>query len=236
MDFVWKGISAESLGVYVTALPPVQTGGARDESYIIPYRDGELHVQDGTRDAMLKRVSCYLPYEQGVRVAELRTVMDWLKGRGRVSFSDDPGYEYDATIINGTDFNQWVAGFDDRVFELYFNCEPQAYFADVKDLTVTSSGTDIINPGKGGARPLLAVTGSGDVEITLQGQTFGLDGLSGTVYVDCRDLEAYTMSDGVRTAANSMMSGDFPVIAPGECAVSWTGSVTSVVITPRWWD
>lgn len=46
LDFVWKGVSARSLGLYVTEMPPVQTGGARDESYIIPFRDGELHVQE----------------------------------------------------------------------------------------------------------------------------------------------------------------------------------------------
>lgn len=236
LDFVWKGVSARSLGLYVTEMPPVQTGSARDESYVIPYRDGVLHVQDGTRDPLIKRVSLYLPYEQGISVAAIRAVMEWLRGRGRVSFSDDPGHEYDAVIVNGIDYNAWVQAFDDRVCEVYFDCEPQAYLSNVGDITVTSSGTVIRNPGAGTAKPLLAVTGSGDAQITVQGQTFSLDDLDGTVYVDCRDQEAYTLSDGARTAVNSQMSGEFPAIEPGACEISWTGDVTGVAITPRWWD
>lgn len=181
-------------------------------------------------------MSLYLPYEQGISVAAIRTVMDWLKGRGRVRFSDDPGHEYDAVITNGIDYNAWVQAFDDRVCEIYFNCEPQAYLADVPDITVAESGTVVKNPGSESARPLLAVTGSGDATVTVQGQSFGLDGLGGTVYVDCRDQEAYTVTDGARASANSRMSGEFPAVAPGDCAVSWEGDVTKIVITPRWRD
>ena len=33
---------------------------------------------------------------------------------------------------------------------------------------------------------------------------------------------------------NERMAGDFPVLVPGLNGISWTGSVTSVVVKPRW--
>jgi len=42
--------------------------------------------------------------------------------------------------------------------------------------------------------------------------------------------EAYKGND----LMNDHMSGDFPVLKPGLNAVSWSGNVTSIVISPRW--
>lgn len=237
VDFVWKGVSAASLGLCVTELPPVQMPSTRDQPYIVPYRDGQLHIQDGTHDEIVKRVGGYLPYEQGVPVEELRRIIRWLQGRGRVSFSDDPGREYDAYIVSGIDYNQWVQGFDDRVFEVYFACQPMAYFTGIDDIVLTASGTDVYNPGFKPARPLLRVTGEGDVTITIGDDDVTLLGMTGTVYIDCDDQEAYSLDENdARVNQNGIMSGDFPIIEPGVTSITWSGSVTKIVMTPRWRD
>ena len=36
------------------------------------------------------------------------------------------------------------------------------------------------------------------------------------------------------TLMNNHMSGDFPVLKPGANAISWSGTVTKVIIQPRW--
>ena len=237
MDFVWNGVAASSLGVCVTELPPVQASAKRDEQYQVPYRDGILHVQDGTRDELIKRVGCYLPYEQGVTVEALREIFAWLQGKGVVSFSDDPGRQYEARIISAIDYRQWVTGFEDREFEVYFECDPRAFFTEAEDVEVTESGAVISNPGAAEARPKLVVQGAGSVDLMISGQPFQLDGLGGDnpgeVTVDCEMMEA-TWPDG--TSANHIMSGDFPRLKPGQNMVSWVGSVTKVTITPRWCD
>ena len=47
---------------------------------------------------------------------------------------------------------------------------------------------------------------------------------------DEQDMEAYNGA----ISMNGNMSGDFPSLAPGANAVSWTGNVTKVVIQPNW--
>ena len=238
MDFTWKGVSASSMGVCVTELPPVQTPLKRDEPYVIPYRDGQLHIQDGSRDEMVKRVAGYLPYEQGATVETLRTIMNWLQGRGRVSFSDDPGREYEAYITAGVNYAQWVTAFDDRVFEVYFVCEPAAYHTGVSDITLDTSGTTVTNPGQATSRPLWAVTGEGDITLEIGSEAVDLEDIDGTVYLDSEDMEAWSIDSltDERVNQNGIMTGEFPTLPPGGTVISWTGDVDSVVITPRWRD
>ena len=57
-----------------------------------------------------------------------------------------------------------------------------------------------------------------------------LTNVSGSIVLDCALKEAYKGT----TLMNDHMSGDFPVLKPGLNAVSCSGNVTSVVISPRW--
>ena len=57
-----------------------------------------------------------------------------------------------------------------------------------------------------------------------------LDGIEGSITIDCTLQEAYTGT----TLHNESMSGEFPVLKPGNNAVSWSGSVTKVDVAVRW--
>lgn len=236
MDFTWNGVTASSKGIVVYNLPPIQTPQKRNEEHIIPYRNGVLHVQDGTYDELIKQVQIYLPYEQTNGVTPLNTIKAWLSGQGTVIFSDEPTRFYRAHIINEIDYQSWVDDFADRTATITFSCSPFAYHTGVEDIMVNTSGRVITNVGTFDALPKLAITGSGDVSIMIGQSIFELAGLAGTVTVDSEEQECYSVSGYVRTPRNSMMTGEFPTIAPGQTSVVWTGTVTSIVITPRWRD
>lgn len=57
-----------------------------------------------------------------------------------------------------------------------------------------------------------------------------LTGITSGIVLDCALQEAYLGS----TLMNDHMSGDFPVLKPGANAISWSGTVTRVVIQPNW--
>ena len=61
-------------------------------------------------------------------------------------------------------------------------------------------------------------------------QTVQLTDLDGGIILDGVLQEAYW--DGI--LENAKMSGDFPVLGAGDTAISWTGSVTAVRVTPHW--
>ena len=57
-----------------------------------------------------------------------------------------------------------------------------------------------------------------------------LTGLEGGIILDGVLQEAYW--DGI--LENAKMSGDFPVLGAGDTAISWTGDVTALRVTPHW--
>ena len=56
-----------------------------------------------------------------------------------------------------------------------------------------------------------------------------LTGITSGIVLDCALKEAYKGT----ALMNNHMSGDFPILKPGLNAISWSGNVTSVVISPR---
>ena len=57
-----------------------------------------------------------------------------------------------------------------------------------------------------------------------------LENISGSIVIDSVLQEAYQGT----TLMNDHMNGEFPVLKPGANAISWTGTVTKVVVRPNW--
>lgn len=93
---------------------------------------------------------------------------------------------------------------------------------------------NIENPTLFDARPLFTVTNpaEGDV-IMVNGQaiTF-VDGYTGTVFIDCETMNAYS---GVANLNSIIQATDFPVLVPGTNIITWTGA-GECTMTPRWWE
>lgn len=88
----------------------------------------------------------------------------------------------------------------------------------------------ITNPGSVYSEPILTVYGSGDITLMVGTTIVELEGISGSIVLDCALKEAYLGS----TLMNDHMNGEFPVLKPGANAVTWNGTVTRVVVRPNW--
>ena len=111
-----------------------------------------------------------------------------------------------------------------------FRCYPFFYADAAANITVTTSGTIITNPGSVYSEPILTVTGSGNITLMVGTTIVEMEDISGSIVLDCALKEAYLGT----TLMNDHMAGDFPVLKPGANAVSWSGTVTRVVIQPNW--
>lgn len=95
-----------------------------------------------------------------------------------------------------------------------------------------NGATSIYNPTLYASKPLIRVTGYGT--LTLGNDTITV--ASGQTYVDI-DSEIMDCYNGT-TNKNSKVtfsSGEFPTLKPGVTGVSYSGSITKVEITPRWY-
>ena len=80
---------------------------------------------------------------------------------------------------------------------------------------------------------LIRVEYSGEGELHIGAYTVKLyDTAAGELTIDCETMDAYRGDENM----NRLISCEkFPVLEAGSNAISWTGGITAVEITPRWW-
>ena len=225
--FIWNGVDCRTYGIHVTDQPPVTIPQERSTQTNVPGRPGSLTQLEGedVYDDMVLTAQCFISDP-----AQIPAIAAWLKGKGTVTFANRTGGHYNARISNQIPFEKVLRGNPHCSFAVNFRCFPFWYQDNAADVTITTSGTAITNPGSVYSDPVITVTGSGDITLMVGTTIVELTGVSGSIVIDSVLKEAYKGT----TLMNDHMSGDFPVLKPGQNAISWTGTVTQVTVKPNW--
>lgn len=118
-------------------------------------------------------------------------------------------------------------GYEAAGFEITFNCKPQRFLKSGEEiLEVTTSGV-VFNPTNFESRPLFRAYGNGT--LTINNRVLTITGISDYIDIDTDMMNAFKGS----TNMNSYISGDFPLLDPGENEITFTG--TKIEIEPRWY-
>lgn len=123
-------------------------------------------------------------------------------------------------------------------FTLTFDCKPQRFLTSGETAQTFNADGSISNPTAFESRPLLVVTGYGDLGIGTKTLTIEGDDPTQVIYIDCETMEAWTDIGGVILPANDYVqnAGDtFPTLKSGANAIDLDSTMSKVVITPRWW-
>ena len=166
----------------------------------------------------------------GLRHPRIAEIGRWLKGGGKVTFANRLGGYYKARVVNQIPFDKILRGNPHCSFSVNFRCFPFWFLENVADITVTQSSSVVTNPGSVYAEPVITVYGSGTITLMVGTTIVELENISGLVVIDSVLKEAYMGT----TLMNDHMTGEFPVLVPGVNGISWTGSVSQVVIQPNW--
>ena len=225
--FIWNGVDCRTKGIHVSELPPITIPLERSKQTNVPGRPGSLTQLEGddVYDDMILTATCFI-----ADPAQIPAIAAWLKGKGTVTFANRTGGHYNARIANQIPFEKVLRGNPHCSFAVNFRCYPFWYQENVSDVTITTSGETITNPGSVNSEPLITVYGSGNITLMIGTTILELTNVSSNIVLDCALKEAYKGT----TLMNDHMSGDFPVLKPGLNAVSWSGNVTSIVISPKW--
>lgn len=241
--FIFNDIDSRDMGVVVRALPPLVRPTERITQVTVPGRHGKLIMTEGdepTYDNYTKTVDCYI--RPDVDIAEL---LNWLRGSGKVIFSNDPEYAYSARIYSEISLEKIMRGHQHRAFSLSFLCDPckeQAIPDPAVSMALVDSNNNdltsgtLYNPGNIPARPLITVTVEGTLTLTVNDVEFTVtdtnNGASATIKIDC-DAEMATNADGTANLT-SYTYGYFPTLVPGLNTIEWDGDLTALTILPRW--
>ena len=225
--FEWNGARCTAYGVHVLEQPPLTMPAERATFTNVPGRNGAMTTLQGDAvyDDMILTAQCIISDP-----SKIPNLCAWLRGGGKVIFANRPGGFYNARIVNQISFEKILRGNPHRSFAVNFRCKPFWNDATSTVIQLTTSGTFVTNPGSAASEPMITVYGSGDITLMVGMSIVELFGITGNITLDTQHMEAFSGD----SSANNRMSGDFPILLPGTNAVSWTGSVSRVVILPNW--
>ena len=219
--FIWKNKDCRAMGVKLSGPAAIIRPEERVQHITIPGRSGDLTLLEGE--------NIYNSYIQTVTImahgaARLREIYDWLRGSGYVTFSGEPDKKQEARIIGAVTLNRHSYNLDWWVGEVQFYCQPLKQLLNPAEVTVTSSGTSVMNRGDVIAKPRIALTASAtSATVAAGGKSLTVTGLtSGYTYVI--DSDAQEVTNAARTdwlTGNS--TGEFPILNPGTNSVTGSG-------------
>lgn len=207
----------------------------RYQTYTIPGRNGDLHVDEGVFQNYIQSYQCWY-YTKNMTNDDAHAIKQWLLAKfsyQRLVDSSDPDRYRLAKILDSVEIEN--RGNIVGRFTVNFSCDPRS-FSTHGDQPISVDRPTVLQNDGFPALPIIKVYGTGDGTITVGAVTVELFSLSGDITLDCEMQNAYRDVGGVLENMNMhIYAPEFPVLAPGENPISWTGGVERVEIIPRWW-
>ena len=227
--FIWNGTDCRSLGIKLSGPVPIVRPEERVQHVEIPGRSGDLTELEGEDifNSYIQTATILVP--GGYRVRE---IYNWLKGAGYVTFHGEPDRKQAARIIGAITLNKHSRNLDWWVGDVQFYCQPLKQLLFESQVTITSSGSTVMNTGDVESRPKITAKASGtSMNITANGKTLTISGLtSGNEYII--DSEIMEVTNAERSALLTKDSlGDFPMLKQGSNTI--TGSGWSKLVIDR---
>lgn len=215
----------------------------------IPGRNGDLVIDRGSYMNVQREYELAFGDEvEGHYTQMANDLSRWLhSGKGYLRLEDtyEPDYYRLAMYKEEGDIENILhsAG---RI-TINFECKPQRYLKSGDNvLTYTSSQQIILNPTNYTARPKIKVYGSGEgvigfTPITDNGtveSNITISNIDGYVIIDSELYDCYKESDAGNINKNGTIlfnRGSFPELGAGNTRLTFTGGITKVEVTPRWW-
>lgn len=210
----WNNVDFSTKGIVVEKTPTISKGKKRIDTYTIDGRNGFLSIDKGTYEPFSLSIECHAK-----ETANFDEIKSFLDGYGTLTF--DNQREYTAIVNNAIPFEK-IQMF--KSFVVMFMVNPIAHDINATTLNLLTLVDDKFTlGGTYKTNPILEITASGDISITINNRTFYLNDTDGTYVLDCENKIITTNG----TSASNLMFGDFPVFEIGENTVTTTGTITS---------
>lgn len=229
----FNGHSSDEYFCHIEHKPEIPVPEAKYEEYEVPGRNGKLHADLGYYDNITVTYQLYF-HGKNPTSEDARTVKKWLAGTpGAHQLSDgyDPSFFYFATAKPGSISN--ILNKYGRL-SVDFDCDPRHFLVSGYQAAALENGQTLLNPLDQVSLPYLEITGNGaEGKVVVNGVEFAaMPPADRVLYADCENWDAY-LTGGAN--ANALVGGTWPTLRPGENTISWSGGVTGVTLTPRWW-
>lgn len=240
--FQFAGKSSDEFYLTVEKLPAIVAPEKKYTTISVPGRNGDLHVEENAFQNYVQSYECYLHAPDHTAVEVAHAIKAWLLGSsGQQILKDtyDPNHFRKAIFLGPLNIERLLNEYGRCTIS--FTCAPQSFLCGGDQKIELWAAGVLHNPTAFPALPLIRVYGIGDGNcagaITVGNTTVRLDNIWDGLTLDCETQNAYRqLGEGAPENLNSVIyAPEFPVLAPGDNAVSWEGEIDYIEIVPRWW-
>lgn len=230
--FIFGDVDSRVYGVWIFDMNTDGSPEKDQDEIIVAGRHGTLLMPNPRLENMTHRYMGVVYEDAEERLIAMRNALMQYSGYQRLSDSIHPDEYYMARYMGGLN-PKLARGRDMIKFAIEFDRMPQRWL-QVGDRTSTiPSGTFLLNPTFFEARPLIRVhgygtLGVGDVTVTIAQHS------NSYIDIDCDMMDCFYGTVNCNSLV-TFSGNDFPVLKVGKTGITYSGNITQVEITPRYW-
>lgn len=229
---IYDGRASSDFGMVVTDAPAFNQPTRKGTAYTVPGRNGVILQQQDAFEDVSAVYDVALNIHDGDINETVRAFNSWLlskKGYLRLEDSFNPDVFRLAYYNGGASIENSFMMYGKA--KISFMCRPEKYLKSAETPVDALNGTSIFNPTAYASKPLIRIEGAGNGSLNINGKTLDVSGLTDYIVVDTETMNA---SREPSENMNNHIAGDFPTLASGSNAIAFTGGITGVSITPRY--
>ena len=231
---ILNGINSQTItGLLIQNLPPISKPKQRVNIEEIDGRDGDIvtYLGYGAYDKEFK-IGLYGNYD-------VDEVIKYFNSSGTVTFSNEEDKYYNYQILDQIDFERLIM-FKEATVKMHIQPFKYSNVEAKKTFTITNqTSINIRNSGNYISKPILTITGTGTINLSLNNeQLFVIDlgETSTSIVLDINNMNAYNPT--TNAYMNRAVTGNYNNfnLNIGTNTISWTGTVTQIEIQnySRW--
>lgn len=223
-EIYFNGNNSLSLNLYLENYPSIPITNEDYEEIPVEGRNGNLIVNKGTYpDKNIPFTFTILSPQIDI---DFEKIYDWFTEieDNRLIFGRyDRCYRVKKVIFGNIQKEFRTIG----EFDVTFLCESFTQDLDSEIHEITTNGFKFYYAGNAPGDNLIKVYGNGNIQLTINGETMRINNVSDYVEIDSNLLQVRNQ-DGTSKDDDSL--GDFILFTKGENIISYTGTVTKIVI------
>lgn len=236
-SFIFNGVASEDVKTIIQARPVIEAPLRKVEWKNIYGGDGDIPFDEGAYANTDLELVMFIDGDD--LIADRQKLYNLLDSRG--VYKDfipyfDPDKIYRVMLSDKIQFENLYHYGEKQTLSAKFTVKPYKYLIDSLPVTIHGDSGTITNPTNYVSQPIITINGTGPVTLNVNGKSFNIKNVIDTITLSSERQAAYQeLIPGILTPMNyQIASRDYPILNPGDNTITITGSVTQVVIEPRW--
>lgn len=213
-----------NLNLYLENYPSIPVTNEEYEEVVVEGRSGNLIINKGTYPD--KKIPFTFTILSSQIDIDFEKIYEWLTEveDNRLIFGRaDRCYKVKKVIFGNIQKEFRTIG----EFDVTFLCEPFTQDLDSEVHEITTSEFTLYYAGNAPGDTLIKIYGTGNIQLTINGETMQINNVTDYVEVDSYLLQVRNQ-DG--TSKDDDTLGDFVLFTKGENIISYTGAATKIVV------